>query len=274
MYNLDRFNDIIDFDISYQSLERYPDMKYVIRNDTDEAVGVVGKDFKAASHPDFFGKIRETWQELLPDLADDVQISNKVSRNGAWALEQVIFPKAKTIIETDKHSTEIALRFIYWHGIDGSCRNNCLVGAIDFFCTNGMIRGDYDHLKRKNTKNFTMDTFIEDIESLVERYQHPVEWCQHLARKRGEADQVKAMLEALIPSDRAREKMLDSVNQEAQTRGWNMWSVYSAFTEYASHEERFSLRSTSNDNHEERLFRRNTDVAKWTSDPAFLALAA
>jgi hypothetical protein len=128
------FNDIINFDISYQSLERYPDMKYVIRNDTDEAIGVVGKDFKAASHPEFFGKIRETWQELLPDLADDVQITNKVSRNGAWALEQVIFPKAKTIIETDKHSTEIALRFIYWHGIDGSCRNNCLVGAIDFFC--------------------------------------------------------------------------------------------------------------------------------------------
>jgi hypothetical protein len=102
------FNDIINFDISYQSLERYPDMKYVIRNDTDEAIGVVGKDFKAASHPEFFGKIRETWQELLPDLADDVQITNKVSRNGAWALEQVIFPKAKTIIETDKHSTEIA----------------------------------------------------------------------------------------------------------------------------------------------------------------------
>ena len=123
------FNDIINFDISYQSLERYPDMKYVIRNDTDEAIGVVGKDFKAASHPDFFGKIRETWQELLPDLADDVQITNKVSRNGAWALEQVIFPKAKTIIETDKHSTEIALRFVYWHGIDGSCRNNCLVGS-------------------------------------------------------------------------------------------------------------------------------------------------
>ena len=34
------FNDIINFDISYQSLERYPDMKYVIRNDTDEAIGV------------------------------------------------------------------------------------------------------------------------------------------------------------------------------------------------------------------------------------------
>jgi hypothetical protein len=45
-------------------------------------------------------------------------------------------------------------------------------------------------------------------------------------------------------------------------------------TEYASHEDRFSLRRSSNDNHEERMFRRNTDVAKWTSDPAFLALAA
>jgi hypothetical protein len=61
MYNIDRlfrhdpsmsFNDNINFGLAYQSLERYPDMKYVIRNDTDEAIGVVGKDFKAASHPE------------------------------------------------------------------------------------------------------------------------------------------------------------------------------------------------------------------------------
>ena len=82
------------------------------------------------------------------------------------------------------------------------------------------------------------------------------------------------MLEGIIPSERTQEKMFTSVMDEVETRGWNMWSVYSAFTEYASHENRFALRTTGNDNYEERQFKRNTDVAKWTSSPEFMALAA
>jgi hypothetical protein len=268
------FNTNIDFGISYAHLERYPEMKYVIRNDTDQAIGVVGKDFNAATHPEFFGKIRDTWSSLLPELSGDVTISNKIARNGAWALEEVIFPKAKSIIETDNHATEIALRFIYWHGLDGSCRNNCLVGAIDFYCTNGMVSGDYNHIRRKNTKNFSMDNFIHEITNLEERYQEHVLWCQRLARRRITEQQIKDMLKGIIPSERTQAKMFSSVMEEVETRGWNMWAAYSAFTEYASHEDRFKLRQTGNDNSAERLHKRSLDVAKWTSTPEFMALAA
>ena len=37
-------------------------------------------------------------------------------------------------------------------------------GAIDFFCTNGMIRGEHDKVRRKNTSNFSMDRFITDLQ--------------------------------------------------------------------------------------------------------------
>ena len=85
-----------DFDIEFAPLERFPERKYVIRTDTDEAIGVVGKDFGGVSHPQFFGQIRDAWAEELGfthkdfhdsvALENDVSIDTKVSRNGAWAL--------------------------------------------------------------------------------------------------------------------------------------------------------------------------------------------
>ena len=47
-----------DFDIDFAPLERFPERKYVIRTDTDEAIGVVGKGLWWCSHPQFFGQIR------------------------------------------------------------------------------------------------------------------------------------------------------------------------------------------------------------------------
>jgi hypothetical protein len=270
------FDAALDFPVHKERITRagINDKFFVVNGKTDEALGIVGQSFLPTSHPDFFGSIRPVWQEKLPHLLDDVQINNKISSNGAWALEEVIFPRAKTTIETDKHSTDIALRFIYWHGLSGNCKSNCLVGAIDFFCTNGMVRGDYDHLKKKNTKNFSLDDFVDDIGGLEERFNAHVAWCKNIAAKRVSEEQIQMLLDDVIPFERTRVKMLDSVMEEVSTRGWNVWSVYSAFTQYASHEDRFGLKNTANNNIAERMFNRNTDVARWTSSPAFMAMAA
>jgi len=273
---MNTFDEALDFPVHKERITRagINDKFFVVNSKTDEALGIVGQSFLPTSHPDFFGSIRPVWQDKLPHLLDDVKIHNKISSNGAWALEEVIFPRAKTTIETDKHSTDIALRFIYWHGLSGNCKSNCLVGAIDFYCTNGMIRGDYDHLKKKNTKNFSLDDFVDDIGGLEERFDAHVEWCKQIAAKRVSEDQIRMLLDNVIPFERTRTKMLDSVMEEVGTRGWNVWSVYSAFTQYASHEDRFGLKNTANNNIAERMFNRNTDVAKWTSSPEFMAIAA
>ena len=53
-----------------------------------------------------------------------------------------------------------------------------------------------------------------------------------------------------------------------------MWAMYSAFTEYASHEDRFELRRSANDNVAERLHLRGLNVAKWVAHPAFAQMMA
>lgn len=272
-----------DFTIRKEVIDRFPERCFVVREDTDEAIGIVGKDFGGVDHPTYFGQIRGAVAEELgfthKDFYDSVSISNditidtKVSRNGAWALEKMVFNNHKATVETDRHTTETALSLYAWHGVDGSTSNNVISGAIDFFCTNGMVTGDYSKIRKKNTRHFDMSRITHEMEGIYDRWLDHNAWCQKLAEKDISVTSLKNTLEVMLP-ERASKNMLNSVLDEFSVRGANAWAVYSAFTQYASHEDRFSFRQTANDNTLERQFKRNEDVAKWIEHPAFLKLVA
>jgi len=272
-----------DFTIRKEVIDRFPERCFVVREDTDEAIGIVGKDFGGVDHPTYFGQIRGAVAEELgfthKDFYDSVSINNditidtKVSRNGAWALEKMVFNNHKATVETDRHTTETALSLYAWHGVDGSTSNNVISGAIDFFCTNGMVTGDYSKIRKKNTRHFDMSRITHEMEGIYDRWLDHNAWCQKLAEKDISVTSLKNTLEVMLP-ERASKNMLNSVLDEFSVRGANAWAVYSAFTQYASHEDRFSFRQTANDNTLERQFKRNEDVAKWIEHPAFLKLVA
>jgi len=272
-----------DFTIRKEVIERFPERCFVIREDTDEAIGIVGKDFGGVDHPTYFGQIRGAVAEELGfthkdfydsmSINNDITIDTKVSRNGAWALEKMVFNNHKATVETDRHTTETALSLYAWHGVDGSTSNNVISGAIDFFCTNGMVTGDYSKIRKKNTRHFDMSRITHEMEGIYDRWLDHNAWCQKLAEKDVSVNALKTALEDILP-ERASKNMINSVLDEFSVRGANAWAVYSAFTQYASHEDRFSFRQTANDNTLERQFKRNEDVAKWIEHPAFLKLVA
>ena len=279
MINTIDINDFgqADFPIAFAPLERFPERKYVIRTDTDEAIGVVGKDFGGVSHPEFFGPIREAWSFELGYTdainSDDVEVDTRISRNGAWALEKVTFNNHRATIETNKHKTDTALTLYAWHGVDALRSNNVISGAIDFFCTNGIVSGDYNKIRKKNTRHFDMNRITYEMEGIYDRFIDHTQWCQKLAQTPVSVVRLKDALENMLPK-RASKNMLNSVLSEFEVRGANAWSVYSAFTQYATHDDRFGFRQTANDNTLERQFKRNEDVAKWIEHPEFLKLVA
>lgn len=64
-------------------------------------------------------------------------------------------------------------------------------------------------------------------------------------------------------------------NQEVSQRGRNLWSLYSAFTNYATYaDERngFKQRNTGNDTQAKSLFMREVEVANWIDNPVFKKL--
>ena len=252
--------------------------KYVINNDTDEVIGIVGSKFNSVTHTEFYDRVWETMSVQLGEEAmKGVQVKWNTARNNAFAMLDATMPSTKALITTDKQQTEISQRVIALHGVDGLCSNQVFFGAIDFFCTNKMIRGEHDKVRRKNTTNFSMSTFINELENASSDFYSQAEQLQTWARTPLEYTTVRDMLHSLMGSEKKGDKMLGLYSQEIQTRGHNAFALYSAFTNYASYaDERngFKLRNTGNDTNSISMWGREQEVTKWVSSKQFKELVA
>lgn len=265
------------------------DNKVLYRERPDGAfvLGVVGSTFPVKSHREFFSPIQDMLVAKLPgNVLDGAVVSPKVAHGGAFGLLDITFPNSKVTIETRQGwRTDVAMRLIAWHGLAGSHSNNTLFGCIDFFCTNGMIRGEYNAVKRKNTKNFDMGEFVKEIERSVGVFYEQARELQVMAQTYCSIEQGNAAIDAILgntaPEDRKinrasrADKMRDLWLVEAQTRGANVFALASAFTNYSSHTDNgFALRETGSDHGAVTMLQREVEVTGWLSHPAFTSLLA
>ena len=207
---------------------------------------------------------------------EDASVNFRSARNNGWTMLDVTLPKIKTTIHTTKHATEISQRLIAVHGIDGTASPATWFGAIDFFCTNGMITGDYDKVRKKNTSGFTLSGFQHELSKAKTDFDTQGKKLQLWADTDLTYVSVPTLLDEIIKSERKSKKMYELYMQEASVRGHNKFALYSAFTNYASYaDERngFSLRNTGNDTQAVSMFSREQEVSKWISTPQFLEVA-
>lgn len=267
----------LNFGISFETT-KFEEKKYVINDVTGEYLGVVGKDFKCADHRTFFTDIHNnTTENLGADQCDGMNIKFSTAHNNAWAMMDMTLPNVKATITTPKHVTQVAQRIIALHGIDGTASNTVFFGAIDFFCTNGMVRGEHDKVRRKNSSGFSMSRFISSLSESKQDFYAQSARLQHWATKSLVTVNVKNTLEEILKSDSKAEKMYSLYNQEVGVRGRNVFALYSAFTNYASYaDERngFSLRNTGLDTEAKTMLGREHEVSKWIESPAFKQLVA
>ena len=269
----------LDFSVDFETT-KFDEKKYVINNETGDYLGVVGKGFNCASHKKFFDGVQNVMVDNIPDAMVDSTVRWSSARNNAWAMMDIVMPNVSTKIETDKHTTKVGQRIIALHGVDGSCSNQVFFGAIDFFCTNGMITGDYDKVRRKNTSNFCMDRFINELNQssldFVGQTNELQKWAT-IDLPMYSMKSWKEFLSSIMKSDRKAEKMIPLARQEIRKRGRNVFALYSAFTNYASYaDERngFSLRNTGQDTSAQSMWARENEVIKWISTPQFKKLVA
>ena len=265
----------LDFDVTFEPT-RVADKKYVIDNNTGEPIAIVGKDFTCASHGDFFRKVMgEVTENLSSYETDNANIAWRDAHNNGWAMMDMTLPNVKAKITTPKHETEVSQRIIALHGVDGTCSNTVLFGAIDFFCTNGMVRGEHDKVRRKNTSGFNLERFIYQLSRSKQDFYVQSNQLQEWANKSLFVGDVKAMLESL---DKGKAKrMFELYNQEAGVRGNNAFALYSAFTNYATYaDERngFKLANTGKDTNAVNMWEREQKVTRWIESKQFKELLA
>ena len=274
---LDYIPENLDFDVTFEPT-RVADKKYVIDNNIGEPIAIVGKDFTCASHGDFFRSVMDTVTENLSSYeVDGANIAWRDAHHNGWAMMDMTLPNVKAKITTPKHETEVAQRIIALHGVDGTCSNTVLFGAIDFFCTNGMVRGEHDKVRRKNTSGFSLDRFIAQLNRSKQDFYAQSERLQGWADKPLVYTNVRDMLHSLLKSEKVGDKMLGLYAQEANVRGHNAWALYSAFTNYATYaDERngFKLRNTGGDTQAVNMFKREAQVSQWIESKQFKELIA
>ena len=267
----------LDFSVEFEPT-KVDDKKYVINSNTGDYIGIVGNGFTCANHGDFFRNVMDTTTETLSEHdMEGAEIKWRSAHKDGWAMMDMTLPNVKAKITTDKHETTLMKRIIALHGVNGTCSNTTIFGAIDFFCLNGQITGDHSKVMRKNTSNFSLDRFITELHKSQQDFTAQAEQMQRWANTSLMHVDVKAMLEGIMKSDRKSEKMYGLYNQEVATRGRNLWALYSAFTNYATYaDERngFALRNTGSDTQSKSLFMREVEVANWIKSPQFMAVAA
>lgn len=263
------------FDIGYEKT-RLASKKYVMNVQEDKPIGIVGKSFNTTSHKIFIDGVENVIKENRnPYELENAKVKVSTAKDNAVIIADITLPNVTTKIVTDKHETTIAERIIALHGVDGSMSNQVFFGAIDFFCTNGQIRGEYDKVRRKNTSNFNIDTFIDELQNAKQDFYAQSQKLQEWASIKLDGVDVSEIIKNIVKSDRKAEKMSSLYYNEVANRGANVFSLYSAFTNYSSYaDERngFSLKNMGNDTESLSMWNREQEVSKWISSNEFKKL--
>ena len=250
--------------------------KVLVDTWTGASTGVVGNKYKITQMGDFTKATEEMLLEALPnDKFKDMEISDSMSHGSAIRCRKYTFPAFAKPIETRKHSTDVALTVALIQSYDGSTSNGFVTGLLDFFCTNGMISGDYTKGNKRHTSGFNLSNFILDMDKVVRDFYKDIQRYQVMASTDIRIPQAEAVLEALPGmSDRLAKVMKDQYLTEVSTRGSNVWALASALTYYSSHNsEEFPIKgSASNDNVTKSLLDRSRRVNTWMNSSPFQSL--
>lgn len=250
--------------------------KVLVDTWTGASTGVVGNKYKITQMGDFTKATEEMLLEALPnDKFKDMEISDSMSHGSAIRCRKYTFPAFAKPIETRKHSTDVALTVALIQSYDGSTSNGFVTGLLDFFCTNGMISGDYTKGNKRHTSGFNLSNFILDMDKVVRDFYKDIQRYQVMASTDIRIPQAEAVLEALPGmSERLAKVMKDQYLTEVSTRGSNVWALASALTYYSSHNsEEFPIKgSASNDNVTKSLLDRSRRVNTWMNSTPFQSL--
>lgn len=199
-------------------------------------IGVVGQDYKLVRNQELFEAVEAGQNAVIPyTYRENMTVHDKISHGGAFCLREYRFPDYKVVLKQRNNDTEIGYRSIVWNSYDGSGSAKLVTGAIDFFCTNGMISGEYEVFGKKHTKGFQMPDFSEMVENNLLSFRTQTSKLARWSHTDITVGQAADTLVELIPSKKRAEELMSVYEKESYERGATVWALYSALTHWSSH---------------------------------------
>jgi len=244
------------------------DHKCLVRLSPDSShaipLAVVKRSYAMIHNRELFNAVSDTMEAAFTaDELDDAYCVDRVAMQGKSCLREYIFPSINCRIggRGDRASL-VALRIIVQNGYGGSALRN-YTGAIDFFCTNGMIRGEYATMYRRHTSGLVIPQLREHIDKAIAAYADSALAFTRWADTPVTREDTMAFFHAVAKTPSRFEHLSNQWLNEIEVRGRTLWSVYSALTYYASHVDETKKAPADSDAINGIVHRRELDVAKW-----------
>ena len=253
------------------------DHKHIVRmyDDKPLSLGVVCKNYNKLSNEKLCKSIEETFVEALTDEElRGVDVKDTVSYHGGLSIRQYIFPNIRADIQS--RNSDVAFRTIIVNGYDGSSSFKLYNGAIDFFCSNGMVTGIYDMIVKKHTKGLQIPRLIDKVKTSIDIFYKQAEQWQHWVGKTITDEEAQECYESFPnASDKMVAKLMRQFHIESLSHGRTVWALYSAATFYSSHSAgEFATRETGQDHTASTLLNRERQVRSWVETDRFVSIAA
>ena len=254
-----------------------PSHKHIVRlwEDEPHSIGLVGKNYKVLHNKELCEGVEDTFMETLTsEELHGVQRRDRVSYMGGTSIRDYIFPSIRADIESKR--SDIAFRTIIVNGYDGSSSFKFYHGAIDFFCTNGMVTGSYDMIIKKHTAGLSVPKLTDRLRNSIDIfYKQTEQWSKWVGKEICDEDAEECFKAMPNVSERRVEQLMRQFRIETQSHGRTVWALYSAATFYASQNAGdFKIRETGQDNSASTLMNRENQVRSWLNTESFTELAA
>ncbi len=267
-----------------------PDHKQLVRSDNGVPIplAVVGRNYKVLQNEELFEAVEQNIIDTLPpEKLVNVTVTDQMSYDGAMCMREYVFgditedvPVSPNYPLSNTSKEAIAFRAIVINGF-GNSAVKIIIGAIDFFCMNGMIIGIADKKVRRHTSGLDvtmLSSYITGNLSLFEKSAK--QWCYWAKQGLSDFDAqelFKELVDGQYLSERLAHKLYTRFLREKADRGGTLWAFTSALTYYSSHDddlEGFAVRKTDKDHKAATMMQREEQVRKIIRSEPFQRLAA
>jgi len=203
---------------------RTPEHKAIIRlnekGDNAQILNIVGSGYKLVHNRELFTAVEDAMiSEMPPGDLSGVQVRDRVSGWGKICYRENVFPNIRRRLT--KTVGDIGFRVIVQNGYGGSALR-IHAGAIDFYCTNGMIRGEYVSAYRRHTSRLVLSKMNDTITHALSQYAIATDEWQQWAEIPVTNKQTMDLFRAIAASDKMRDGLTEQFMREQEVRGQNL----------------------------------------------------
>jgi len=234
-------------------------------------LSVVSNTYKLVTNKELFTTVEDAFVANLPASSlKGVQVQDQISHYGKNCYRTYVFPNVRCDIGA---RSDIAFRTVVKNGYGGSAIN-LLSGAIEFWCSNGMVRGQYEQAYRRHTSQLVVSRLQHVVQHSVEQFWRNAEEYRRWTKKPVTREQTMELFRSIANSPSFYESLMNQWIVEREQRGQTAWSVYSAMTYYASHNEGEFTSRAQEETLAHNMVNRELTVRRWIESPQWKELVA